>query len=181
MKILSKITTALLLAGFLAAFTTLTATAQERGNKEARTSPNASVSQTLGTSEMMITYGRPGVKGRTVFGDLVSMGEVWRTGANEATAITLPADVTVEGQSLEAGTYALYTIPNEDSWTIIFNSKQSWGTEYSESEDVLRVDVTPEEAPAQEWFLITFENLSENSADVVLHWNTTKVSFGVEI
>ncbi len=181
MKTLSKITTALLLVSFVAAFSALTATAQERGNKEARTSPNASVSQTIGTSEMMITYGRPGVKGRTIFGDLVSFGEVWRAGANEATAINFPTDVTVEGQSLEAGTYAMYTIPNKDSWTIIFNSKQSWGTEYEESEDVLRVDVTPEEAPAQEWFLITFENLSDNSADVVLHWSTTKVSFNVEI
>lgn len=119
--------------------------AQERSNEEARVSPNASVSQTIGTTEITITYGRPAVNGRQVFGGLEQFGEVWRTGANESTAITFSDDVEVEGESIEAGTYSLYSIPGEEEWTIILNSKLSWGTQYDPNEDVTRVKVTPEE------------------------------------
>lgn len=153
---------------------------QDRGNKEARPSPNAAVSQTIGTTQVMVTYGRPGVKGRTIFGDLEAYGEVWRTGANEATAVAFSNDVTVEGQELKAGTYSLYSIPDEDNWTIIFNSKQSWGTEYDESQDVLRVQVQPEQGPMVESFMIYFENLGNNTADMVIHWSETKVPVTIE-
>ncbi|MBN2732702.1 MAG: DUF2911 domain-containing protein [Balneolaceae bacterium] len=152
----------------------------DRENKEARPSPNAAVSQTIGTTQVVVTYGRPGVKGRTIFGDLEAYGEVWRTGANEATAVTFSNDVTVEGKELKAGTYSLYTIPGENTWTVIFNSKQSWGTEYDESKDVLRVEVQPEQGPMMEWFMIYFENLGNNTADMVLHWNKTKVPVTIE-
>lgn len=152
-----------------------------RENLEARPSPNAAVSQTIGTTEVVVTYGRPGVKGRTIFGDLQPYGEVWRTGANEATAVTFSDDVTVEGQQLEAGTYSLYTIPGEDTWTVIFNSNLSWGTEYDDSKDVLRVEVEPRNAPSMEWFMIYFEELSQTSANMVLHWSTTKVPVTIEV
>lgn len=152
-----------------------------RENVEARPSPNAAVSQTIDTTEVMVTYGRPGVKGRTIFGDLEPYGKVWRAGANESTAITFSDNVTIAGQELEAGTYSLYTIPGKDSWTIIFNSNLSWGTEYNESDDVLRVDVEPRKAPHMEWFMIYFENLSPNSADMVLHWDTTKVPVTITV
>lgn len=160
---------------------TAEAMAQQRGNKEARPSPNASVSQTIGTTVVDITYGRPGVKGREVFGGLEAYGEVWRTGANESTAITFSNDVKIEGKELKAGTYSLYTIPGEDEWTIIINSKLSWGTQYDQSQDVLRVTVTPEEGPMREWFMIYFRNLSDTSAECVLHWANTRVPFTIEV
>ncbi len=155
--------------------------AQERGSKQPRVSPNAGVSQTIGTTEVSITYGRPSVNGRDVFGGLEPFGEVWRTGANESTAIVFPKDVTIEGEPLEAGTYSLYTIPGKDQWTIIFNSKLSWGTQYDKSKDVLRVQVEPKQAPFREQFMIYFENVTDQSANVVLHWAETKVPFTVGV
>lgn len=156
-------------------------TAQERGNDQARVSPNASVSQTIGTTEVSITYGRPSVNGRQVFGGLEAFGEVWRTGANESTAITFSDDVEIEGEPVEAGTYSLYSVPGEDEWTIIINAKLSWGTQYDQNEDVIRVNVKPEEGQPVEQFMIYFENVTDSSADVVLHWDDTRVPFTVEV
>lgn len=158
-----------------------TAEAQERGSDEARVSPNATVSQTIGTTEVTLTYGRPSVNDRTIFDGLVPFGQVWRTGANESTAITFSSDVMIEGETVEAGTYSLYSVPGEDEWTIIINSKLSWGTQYDQSADVLRVNVEPEMGREVEQFMIYFENVSENSAECVLHWDTTKVPFTIEV
>lgn len=179
-KLLSLLVT-LTLAGFMVMGSQPEAVAQERGNEQTRPSPNASISQTIGTTVVTITYGRPGVKGRDVFGGLEAYGEVWRTGANESTAITFSDDVTIEGETLPAGTYSLYTIPGQEEWTIIFNAKLSWGTEYDAAEDVLRVTTTPEEAPTREWFMIHFRNLSSESAECVLHWDTVRVPFTIEV
>src|SRR6187431_3228823 len=88
-----------------------------------RTSQKAQVMQTVGLTDVTITYSRPGVKGRTIWGDLVPYDKVWRTGANEATAITFSTDVKVNGQPLAAGTYSLHTIPTKNDWTVIFNKK----------------------------------------------------------
>ena len=98
--------------------------AQERGNGKARPSPNAEVSQTIGTTVVSITYGRPGLKGRTLE-SLTPKGKVWRTGANESTAITLSGDVMIGNKAISAGTYSIYTIPKGDKWTIIISSKMS--------------------------------------------------------
>lgn len=155
--------------------------AQERGNEEARASPNASVSQTIGTTKVSITYGRPSVKDRTIFGDLVPFGKWWRTGANESTVVTFSDDVTIEGEKVEAGTYSLYTVPQKNEWTIILNSKLSWGTEYDESKDVMRVTVKPMEADHTEQFMIYFEDVTENSATCVLRWAKTKVPFTIKV
>lgn len=158
------------------------AVAQERDNEEARVSPNASVSQTIGTTIVTINYGRPGVKEREIFGgSLVPFGEVWRTGANESTTIDFSDDVTIEGEELAAGTYSLYTIPGEDQWTIIFNTKVSWGTEYDEGQDVLRVQTEPESAEAAEQLMFYFEDLSKNSGTAVLRWDDVKVPFTIEV
>ncbi|SMO58356.1 DUF2911 domain-containing protein [Fodinibius sediminis] len=158
------------------------ALAQERGNEQARTSPNASVSQTIGTTIVKISYGRPGVKGREVFGgSLVPYNKVWRTGANESTTITFSDDVTVQGEELSAGTYSLYTIPGEEEWTIIFNKNISWGTEYDESQDVLRVTTTAESADANEQLMFYFEDVSETSGTAVLRWDDVKVPFTIEV
>lgn len=155
--------------------------AQERGNEKPRVSPNASVSQTIGTTEVSITYGRPSVNDREIFGGLVPFGQVWRTGANESTAITFSNDVLIEGQKLKAGTYSLYTLPQKEEWAIIFNSKLSWGTEYDKSKDVLRVTVKPEEGHFVSQFMIYFQNVTDTSAECVLHWDKTKVPFTIKV
>lgn len=168
---------------FLLAFSLISVSsfAQERGNNEPRTSPNAAVSQTIGTTQVSVTYGRPSVNGREVFGELEAFGEVWRTGANESTAITFSNNVMIEGQQVEAGTYSLYTIPREDEWTIIINSKMSWGTGYDSASDVIRVDVPSMDAPPREQFMIFFEEVTNNSAECVLHWDETKVPFTISV
>jgi len=161
---------------------TAPAAAQERGNDEARVSPNAAVSQTIGTTEVRITYGRPQVKGREIFGGLVSYNEVWRTGANEATTFSVSSDVTIEGEPLSAGTYSLYTIPGPEAWTIIFNNvADQWGTNYDDSEDALRVEVTPESASAREMMTFLFEEVTAEQGTCVLHWAETRVPFEIQV
>ena len=166
-----------LFAALLLAFIASPALAQERANEEARPSPNATVSQTIGTTTATVGYSRPSVKGREVFGELVPYGDVWRTGANEATTITFSAPVMVEGTMLSGGIYSLYTIPNADSWTIIFNNTaQQWGTQYDETQDALRVTVEPmTDAPMQEQFEIRFTDVSDDAATMILHWDTVGV------
>ncbi|MEP5943290.1 MAG: DUF2911 domain-containing protein, partial [Balneola sp.] len=125
---------ALLKMGALAVFAVLLSSeltfAQERG-KGNRPSPNASVSQDIGSTTVSITYGRPGLKGRSL-ATLAKPDLVWRTGANESTAITFSEDVMFGGKEVKAGTYSLYTIPGEN-WTFVLNNKLSWGTQYDKS------------------------------------------------
>lgn len=157
-------------------------TAQERGNDEPRVSPNAAVSQTIGTTEVRITYGRPQVKGRTIFGELVPYDEVWRTGANEATTFSVSSDATIEGEPLPAGTYSLYTIPGTDTWTLIFNNvANQWGTNYDQAEDALRVEVSPESAPSREMMTFLFEDVTDTSGTCVLHWDEVRVPFEIQV
>src|SRR5215212_6143403 len=151
-------------AALVLAFAT-SASAQVRAP---RPSQKASVTQTVGVTDITITYSRPGVKGRTIWGDppagatagtatlddsstrakdapIVPFGHVWRTGANEATTFTVTDDVLVNGQKLAAGTYSLHTIPGKDEWTVIFNSDAGqWGSfSYDEKKDALPVKVKP--------------------------------------
>ncbi len=137
-----------------------------------RVSPNASVSQTIGITDVTVKYCRPGVKGRVIWGQLVPLAQPWRTGANEATSFTTTHDVTINGQALKAGTYAFFTIPGESTWQVVFNTdKDLWGAVgYKPEHDALRVTVTPQAAEAQEWMRFSFENLTPNSADLVLRW-----------
>ena len=158
--------------------------AQERGSEEVRASPNAAVSQTIGTTEVRLTYGRPSVNDRTIFAadGLVPYGEVWRTGANEATTISFSSDVMIEGESLAAGTYSLYTIPNEDTWTIIFNNAANqWGTNYDESKDALRVEVSSASGSMREMMTFLFTNVTESSGTCVLHWADVRVPFDIQV
>lgn len=170
-----KSLTTLILTFLMIGFLSLPALAQERGNEEARVSPNATVSQTIGTTEVLVTYGRPGVRDRDIFGGLVAYGEVWRTGANESTVLVVSDNVWVEGEEIPEGTYSIYTIPGEDEWTIIFNEKLSWGTQYDESMDFARVTVEAEESFNVEQMMIYFEDVSENEGELVIHWDDTKV------
>lgn len=116
-------------------------------------SPRDSISGKAGGATISINYGSPSVKGRKVWGDLVPYGQVWRTGANEATRITTDKAITVEGKSLPAGTYAFFAIPGEKEWTLIFNkTANQWGAyDYKQADDALRVTVKPRAvAPAAE-------------------------------
>src|SRR5436190_20179097 len=95
--------------------------AMAQGLELPRVSQKATVSQRVGLTDVSITFSRPGVKGRTIWGGLVPYNQVWRTGANEATTFSVSDDVKINGQPLPAGSYSLHTIPGKDSWTIIFN------------------------------------------------------------
>lgn len=124
-----------------------------------------------------VTYSRPQKKGRTMLGETEKYGKVWRTGANETTEIKLYRDVTVGGKEIKAGTYSLYSIPNQDKWVIIFNSKlDTWGAyEYDESKDVVRVEVPAGKSDEEvEAFTITFDG-KDGSGDMVLAWENTLV------
>lgn len=157
--------------------------AQDRAGDSPRVSPNAAVSQTIGTTVVDVTYGRPGVRDREIFAPdgLVSFGDVWRTGADESTAITFSNPVQIEGEQVEAGTYSLYTIPDQNEWTIILNHTLSWGTRYDESEDLIRVQVQPEQAPQMEQFLIYFDRIDEESARLNLHWDEIRVPVRIDV
>lgn len=160
----------------------LVAQQQPPALKTPRVSQHAVVTQTVGLTEMTITYSRPGVKGRKVFGELVPYGKVWRTGANEATKISFSDDVTIDGKPLPKGTYSLHTIPGEHEWTIIFNKvADQWGSfSYKESEDALRVTAKPHAIPFTEWFTIDVPQVSTDKATVELRWDTTGVPFTVD-
>jgi len=148
-----------------------------------RVSQAATVSQTIGVTKIDIAYSRPGVKGRTIWGGLVPYNEVWRTGANEATAITFSDPVSVEGTMLPAGTYSLATIPTPEAWTVIFSKQQGlWGTnEYKPEMDALRITVKPEPAPFTEWMTFSFPMVAPDSAEVALTWEKLKVAFTVKV
>lgn len=154
---------------------------QDRGNTVPRVSPNATVGQTIGVTEVTIRYGRPSVRGRDIFGGLVPFGEVWRTGANEATTISFSTPVHIEGQALDAGTYGFFTIPGPDQWTLIFNeTAEQWGAyNYDAGQDALRVQVTPQSASAQELLTFSFHNVTDTSATAALRWAETRVPFEI--
>lgn len=154
-----------------------------RANDEARVSPNALTAQTIGTTNVMVAYGRPSVNGRTIWGELVPYGEVWRTGANEATALHTSGDLMVEGERLPAGTYSVFTIPQENgAWTVIFNSAaEQWGSfNYDTSQDALRVEVMPETGESVEQMSFWFEDVDDDSATLVLGWGDVMVPVALE-
>ncbi len=153
---------------------------QDRGNGRARPSPNAAVTQNIGTTIVSVTYGRPGLKGRALE-SLTPAGKVWRTGANESAAITFSGDVLVGGKAVSAGTYSLYTVPGDDEWTIIINSKLSWGTQYDKAMDVVRTRAGVSSGSQTEWFEIDFDTLSDSKAHLNLRWGTKVVSVPIEV
>lgn len=180
MSLRSRFTTGLLLIALLIPFSHTTL-AQERDHSEVRASPNAKVSQTIGTTQVDMHYSRPGVKDRDIFGGLVPWGDAWRAGANEPTTITFSDDVRIEGELLESGTYNLFIRPvQEGAWDFIFTTPVDWGTMFDQAEPVLEVSASPEEASFQEWLIYRFENLSDTSADLVMHWEETKASVTIE-
>ena len=156
-----------------------------QGEGEVRISPKAKVEQVVGFTTVTVDYSRPGVKGREIWGGLVPYNVVWRAGANEATKITFSDNVSINGKSLNAGSYSFFTIPTKDKWTIIFNRvADQWGAfEYNEEEDVLRLQVKPETNSDcwQEWLAYTITKTSDKSAIVRLEWEKLKIPFTVEV
>src|SRR5687768_9014374 len=146
-----------------------------------RTSPSATLMQTVGLTDLTNKYSRPGVKGPTIWGALVPYDKVWRTGANEATTITCSEDVTVEGQKLPKGTYSLHTVPGQAQWGVIFNSvADQWGSySYDAAKDVLRVNVAPQAAPHAEWMTFEVPEMTTDTAKIVLRWEKIAVPFTI--
>lgn len=173
-----------------------------------RPSQKASVMETIGVTDVTITYSRPGVKGRTIWGDalpeqtakgeatlddqtirpkgapIVPWGHAWRTGANEATQFVVTDDVFINGQKLAAGSYSLHTIPTKDEFTIIFNSvANQWGSfGYDAAKDTLRVKVKPEWGEhSKEWLEYWIDPINDTSAQVNIRWEKVRVPFTVEV
>ncbi len=148
-----------------------------------RVSQRGTVTQRIGLTDITITYHRPAVGGREIWGKTVPYGKVWRAGANENTTITFSDDVSVEGKPLAAGTYGLHTIPDKDQWTIIFSKNStSWGSfSYDEKEDALRVNSKPQAADFREALTYTFEELKPDSAAATLRWEKLAVPFHISV
>jgi len=174
-----------------------------------RPSQAASVMQRIGVTDVTITYSRPGVKGRAIWGDplpeqasvkgeatlddqnerpkgapIVPWGHVWRTGANEATKFIVTDDVLINGQKLAAGSYSLHTIPTKDEWTIVFNgTANQWGSfNYDPAKDTLRVKAKPQWVnESQEWLAFNIDPVSEDSAQVNIRWEKISVPFTVKV
>ena len=141
-------------------------------------SPKAKLVQMVGLSEVTIEYSRPAVRDRNIFGDLVPYDVLWRTGANQNTLITFSDDVTVSGQPLSKGTYALYSIPKQDFWMVYFyNETNNWGTPSSWDEDQvsLAVRAKVQTFAHAESFSISLENISLDSADLQLAWEQVAI------
>ncbi|MEO8436152.1 MAG: DUF2911 domain-containing protein [Pyrinomonadaceae bacterium] len=172
-----------------------------------RPSQKASVMQTIGVTDVTITYSRPGVKGRTIWGEpwgdkakeeatldnqnerpkgapIVPWGHVWRAGANEATQFVITDDVLINGQKLPAGSYSLHTIPTKDEWTLVFNGEANqWGSfNYDAKKDTLRVKAKPQwVSENQEWLTYSFDPITDNSSQVNIRWEKVRVPFTVQV
>jgi hypothetical protein len=148
-------------------------------DKSKRPSPPATTSETLANGNTIkIDYSRPSLKGRRLGKDIARFDSVWQTGDNEATTFEITKDAKIEGKPLKAGKYSLYTIPGKNTWTIIFNKTwEQWGMEYKQADDVLRVQVTPQEAPE---FVERMKITIEKDGRVLLFWGDVVAPFKVE-
>lgn len=157
--------------------------AMAQQDKSKRPSPPAELHATLGDLKVDINYSSPAVKGRTIWGELVPFGQVWRTGANEATTFEVNKDVLVNGQKLAAGKYGFFTIPSEEEWVIIFNKEPNqWGAyNYDEKLDVLRVSAKAGSAPEFNERL-SFESVTrgDNMLFINIKWENLSVGFLVQ-
>jgi hypothetical protein len=169
-------------AAVLAATLTTVAAAQQVDFP--RPSPNASISQLVGITDIELHYSRPGVKGRAIWGGLVPYDQVWRTGANENTTIRFSTAVKVEGHELPAGTYGLQTIPTAGDWTLILSKDaDEWGAfDYKPEHDAMRATVKTRPGNRfEERMGFRFEDLTDEGATVVLAWEKLEVPFKVEV
>ncbi|KGO90731.1 DUF2911 domain-containing protein [Flavobacterium suncheonense] len=153
--------------------------------KTPQASPSSKVEQTVGLTNVEIEYSRPGAKGRTVFGELVPYGKLWRTGANANTTIAFSEDVTIDGKLLKKGKYALYTLPKADSWEVIFyNNTDNWGLpeKWDEAAVALRTVVKPETLGRKvETFTIGINNVDNDYANLEISWEKTLIPVRFEV
>ncbi|WP_157693752.1 DUF2911 domain-containing protein [Opitutus sp. GAS368] len=150
-------------------------------------SPAATVKQRVGVTDIEVNYSRPSMRGRKIFGGLLPYGEIWRTGANNATKITFSTAVKFGGVDVPAGSYALFSIPGETEWTVILNKvpdKWPWGAySYDAKNDLVRVKAVPQRLPVPvETFTISFSDLSkESAAALMLYWENVRVPVAIEV
>lgn len=146
-------------------------------------SPSSTIEQRVGLTDIKVEYSRPGMKGRVIFGDLVPYGVLWRTGANKVPNVTFSSDVKFGNKNVEAGTYALLTIPTADSWTIILNrNTEMWGVNgYDEDQNAVVVEVPAEEAGQTESFTIDINDIGNASANLVIRWEKTQVKIPINV
>lgn len=142
-----------------------------------RPSPAGTADVTLKGKQITIAYSRPSMRGRKIMGALVPYGEVWRTGANEATTLTTPVDLTIGDTIVPAGKYTLWTLPSEGTWKLIINKQTGqWGTEYHQDQDLARVDMQKSKTSQPvEQFTISWNKKGNETADLVLEWENTRV------
>ena len=148
-------------------------------------SPLGMVSQRVGLTDVAIEYSRPGVKGRTIFGDLVAFGKTWRTGANSNTKVTFSSDVTIDGQTLKAGSYGLYSVPNKDSWEVMFyteSDKNGVPRDWDDSKIAAKTTVNVEALPMNvETFTISINDVTSTNAVLGILWEKTYVAVAFEV
>jgi len=167
----------------LAIFACINLNAQSQAPRIPEASPTQTIIQDFGLGKISITYSRPNVKGRVIFGGINPYSQVWRTGANAATTINFTENVIMEGHSVPAGTYSLFTIPEKDMWTVILNKTvKQWGAySYKEADDFLRLQVKPVYLDEKrETFTIQFANETTKSSDLHLVWDHTGVTIHLE-
>jgi hypothetical protein len=165
-------------------------------DEKPRPSPKASVSQTIGLdTEITINYGRPAVRGRDIYWEVVPNGMEepndysdnkpypWRAGANENTTIEFNSDLKINGNAILKGKYSICMIPSDNEWTVIFNKvNDGWGCyKYDQSQDALRVGIAAVKADFAEWLTFGFEDMVDFSATAYLHWGEKKIPFQVEV
>lgn len=145
-------------------------------------SPGAAISQVVGVTKISIDYSRPSLKGREVFGKLIPFDKVYRTGANSSTKIETTGDITVQGQVLKAGKYAIMSIPTQTNWTIIFSKNLNVSEQnYSASDDVLRVTARPQDVSPVETLTFDFSDVKDDGATLSFSWEKTKVSLAIGV
>lgn len=148
-------------------------------------SPHASFSQTVGLTEVEVDYSRPSLKGRTIYGDLVPYGKVWRTGANMNTTVSFSEDVTIDGKTLKKGKYALYTVPRIDNWDVIFYTDSNNGgvpQDWSDAKVALKTSVKPVNLTrAVETFTIGINNIDINYGVLEISWEKTLIPVKFEV
>ncbi|UAM99777.1 DUF2911 domain-containing protein [Polaribacter litorisediminis] len=171
----------IILSLFVATFA-FSATAQI---KTPAPSPAQKIEQTVGLTQVTLEYSRPSMRGRKIFGGLEDFGKVWRTGANANTKLTFSTDFMIDGKTIKAGTYALYTIPGEKTWDImLYSDATNWGNpaKWDETKVVAKVTVDSVSLPMDvETFTITFDNLTNTSAHLAIMWENTMVSLPFEV
>ena len=153
--------------------------------KTPQPSPFSKIEQVVGLTDVSLEYSRPAMRGRTIFGDLVPYGQVWRTGANANTKITFGDNVTIDGQELKKGTYAIYTIPNEKTWEVIFYSDaNNWGTPQTWDDSKVAAKTTVEASVIEaniESFTISIDDLTTGSANLGIMWDNIYVGVKFEV